>query len=201
MVNVVKEPHTALFIGSTGCGKTQKVVELLQNEYNCHYDYIVILCPTLRENKTYQSCKPLWTDDDVFLIDPEDKLLEWIEKFSNLFRGFETLFVIDDCIATNELDKKRTKLLEIAISGRHRGHSLWLITQSYTAIPKNLRRQKKQLFTWFLDEQSDFDQIAKETNIIRDPEKWKEIQEKLDGSEFGCLHLRVKHPRGWELNC
>ena len=35
--------------------------------------------------------------------------------------------------------------LELAISGRHRGHSLWLLTQSYTAVPNNIRRQAKML--------------------------------------------------------
>ena len=201
MTEPVKIAHTAVFCGSTGCGKSCKVVSLLQNEYRQHFDYIIFLCPTLRENKTYLECKPLWEDNDIFLIDPKDELLEWIEKFSDMFRGFETLFILDDCIATNELDKKRTKLLEIAISGRHRNHSLWLLTQSYTALPKNLRRQKKQLFTWFLDEQSDFDQITKESNVIDDPVEWKIIREKLKGSKHGCLHLRLEHPRSYKLHC
>ena len=199
-METVKEPHTCMFIGSTGCGKSCKVVELLQNEYKGHFEYIIFLCPTLRENKTYLECDSLWTDNDIFLIDPKDQLLEYIEKFSNRFRGFETLFILDDCIATSELDKKRTKLLEIAIFGRHRRHSLWLLTQSYSAIPKNLRRQKKQLFTWFLDEQSDFDQIAKETNVIDDPADWKDIREKLKSSKHGYLHLRLEHPRSWALS-
>ena len=68
----------------------------------------------------------------------------------------ETLFIVDDMIADETLDKKRQPLLDLAISGRHRRHSLWLLTQSYTAIPKNLRRQKKQLFLWYPAEKSDF---------------------------------------------
>ena len=44
------------------------------------------------------------------------------------------------------LDKRHQPLLELAISGRHRGHSLWLLTQSYTVVPNNIRRQAKMLY-------------------------------------------------------
>ena len=179
----MKEAHTAIFCGPTSCGKSRKAIELLQNEYRGHYDYIVILCPTLRDNKTYLECLPLWEDDDVFLINPKDQLLEYIEKFSDLFCGFETLFILDDCIGDEELDKKRTKLLELAISGRHRGHSLWLLTQSYTAVPKNLRRQLKQSWVWHLQQRTDLKILDDETNVIDDPAEWKEIREKLKGSK------------------
>ena len=64
-----------------------------------------------------------------------------IEKISNLLAGNKTLFLIDDIIADETLDKHSQPLLELAISGRHRGHSLWLLTQSYTAIPNNIRLQ------------------------------------------------------------
>ena len=74
-----------------------------------------------------------------------------IEKISNLLTGDKTLglFLIDDIIANEALNKHRQPLLELAISGRHRGHSLWLLTQSYTAIPNNIRRQAKMLYIWY----------------------------------------------------
>ena len=71
-----------------------------------------------------------------------------IEKISNLLAGSKTLFLIDDIIADETLNKRRQPLLELAISGRHRGHSLWLLTQSYTAVP-NIRRQAKMLYIWY----------------------------------------------------
>ena len=44
-----------MFIGQTGCGKTHLVLELIENHYNKPFDYIINICPTLRENKTYHS--------------------------------------------------------------------------------------------------------------------------------------------------
>ena len=53
MINYVKEPHTAIFSGPTSCGKTQRVLDLIEKEYKGHFDNIVILCPTLRWNRNF----------------------------------------------------------------------------------------------------------------------------------------------------
>ena len=67
-------------------------------------------------------------DDNVSLVEPKDNLYQWIKKLSELLRFFEVLFIIDDIIANESLDKRRQPMLELSISGRHRGHYLWLLT-------------------------------------------------------------------------
>ena len=117
-MNIIKEEScTGIFTGPTGCGKTQRVLELIKNEYKNHFENIVILCPTLKWNRTYLNCEFLWKDDSIFFIESGDQLFEWIEKFSNLFAGETTLFVVDDMIADEKLDKERQALLDLAISG------------------------------------------------------------------------------------
>ena len=145
----MKEPHTALFVAPTGVGKTHLALNLLENEYRNHFDFIVIICPTLAHKETYKSRGWVWNDPDVILIQPDNNLYYLIEKISNLLAGSKTLFLIDDIIANEALDKRRQPLLGLAISGRHRGHSLWLLTQPYTAIPNNIRRQAKMLYVWY----------------------------------------------------
>ena len=137
MTGYIKKSHTAIFIGQTGCGKTRLVLELIENHYNKHFEYILIICPTLRENATYHAKDWIENDDKVWLVDPKANLYQWIKKLSELLR-FEVLFIIDDIIANESLNKRRQPLLELSISGRHRNHYLLLLTQSYTAIPKNL---------------------------------------------------------------
>ena len=51
----MKEPHTALFIAPTGVGKTHLALDLLESEYKNHFDFIVIICPTLEHNEMYKS--------------------------------------------------------------------------------------------------------------------------------------------------
>ena len=55
MIEYIKKPYTAIFIGQTGPGKTHLVLDLIENYYKNHFHYIVIICPTLQWNKTYHS--------------------------------------------------------------------------------------------------------------------------------------------------
>ena len=120
----MKEPHTALFVAPTGVGKMHLALTLLQNEYRNHFNFIVIICPTLAHDETYKSQGWVWNDPDVILIELGNNLYYLIEKISNLLAGSVTLFLIDDIIADEALDKRRQPLLELYISGCHRQHSL-----------------------------------------------------------------------------
>ena len=164
----MKEPHTALFIAPTGVGKTHLALSLLETEYKNHFYFLVIIFPTLRYNSTstYKSQGWVWNDPDVISIEPGNQLYYLIEKISNLLTGDKTLFLIDNIIADETLDKCRQPLLELAISGRHRGHSLWLLTQSYTAVPNNIRRQAKMLYVWYPNNRTDLNTIHEENDII-----------------------------------
>ena len=50
--------------------KTHLALSLLENEYRNHFDFIVIICPTLRYNSTYKSRGWVWNDPDVIPIEP-----------------------------------------------------------------------------------------------------------------------------------
>ena len=123
MTGYIKEPHTSILIGQTNCGKTHLILDLIENQYNKHFDYIIITCPMLRDNATYLSRNWVKNDDQVWLVEPtKDNLYQWIKKLRELLRFFEVIFRIDYIIASESLDKKRQLLLELSISGRHRGH-------------------------------------------------------------------------------
>ena len=145
----MKELHTPLFIAPTGLGKTYLALNLLESEYRNHFNFIVIICPMLEHNETYKSRGWVWNDPDVIPIEPDNNLYYLIEKISKLLAGSKTLFLIDDIIANEAVNKRHQLLLGLSISGRHRAHSLWLLTQSYTAIPNNIRRQAKMLYVWY----------------------------------------------------
>ena len=137
------KPHTVLFIAPTGTGKTHLALDLLEHAYFNHFDFIIILCTTLKYNTTCRSRKWFWTNPYIIPIDTGDQLYCWIEKFGNPLAGWKALFLIDDIIANETLDKQRQPLLGLAILGRHKGQMLWLLMQSYTAVPINIRRQEK----------------------------------------------------------
>ena len=195
----MKEPHTVLFIAPTGVGKTHLALSLLENEYRNHFNFIVIICPTLRYNSTYKSRGWIWNDPDVIPIEPRNNLHYLIEKIINLLDGSATLFLIDDIIANEALDKRCQPLLELVISGRHRAHSLWLLTQSYTAIPNNIRRQAKMLYVWYPKNRTDLNTIHEENDIIG-PGELARVKAELKWGRHTCLIMRMKHPRAYMIH-
>ena len=193
----MKEPHTALFVAPTGVGKTQLALSLLETEYRAHFDFIVIICPTLKYNSTYKSRSWVWNDPDVIPMEPGNQLYYLIEKISNLLAGDKTLFLIDDIIADETLDKCRQPLFELATSGRHRGHSPWLLTQSYTAVP-NIRRQAQMLYVWYLKNRMDLNTIHEENDVIG-REELARVKAQLKRGKHTCLIMRMEHPRAYMI--
>ena len=195
----MKEPHTALFVAPIGVGKTHLALSLLENEYRNNLDFIVIICPTLRYNFTYKTQSWVWNDPDVIPIEPGNQLYYLIEKISNLLAGDKTLFLIDDMIANETLDKCHQPLLELVISGRHRVHSLWLLTESYTAIPNNIRRQANMLYIWYPKNRTDLNIIHEENDIIG-PEELARVKAQLKQGKHACLIMSLEHPRAYMIH-
>ena len=114
-MNLPKFPHSAMFVGCTSCSKSEFLLQLLESEYKNHFEFIIILCPTIAENKTYLSRKWILDDKNIFIVcNVEGKLNEWIKLFKNALKGYQTLFIIDDCSAEGEINKKRDALSELA---------------------------------------------------------------------------------------
>ena len=191
----MKEP---LFVAPTGVGKTHLALSLLETEYKNYFDFIVIICPTLRYNSTYKNRSWVWNDPDVIPIKPDNQLYYLIEKISNLLAGNKTLFLIDDIIADETLDKRRQPLLDLGILGRHRGHSLWLLTQSYTAVPNNIRRQAKMLYVWYPKNRTDLNTILEENDVIGS-EELARVKAQLKWGKHTCLIMRMEHPRAYMI--
>ena len=106
--------------------------------------------------------------------------------------------IINDIIANESLDKKRQPLLELSISGIHRGHYLWLLTQSYSAIPKNLQKQTKAIFVWYPKERGDLKAIHEENDVLTDDELVVG-RGLLRESRYGNLYIRNEYLRGFRL--
>ena len=77
-------------------------------------------------------------------------LNEWIKLFKNTLKGRQTLFIIDDCSAEGEINKIQDALSELAFSGRHKNHSLWVLTQKYNSVSKDVCEQLKWLCIYIL---------------------------------------------------
>ena len=122
-----------------------------------------------------------------------------IEKISNLLAGDKTLFLIDDIIADETFNKCHQSLSELAISGRHRGHSLWLLAQLHTAVPNNIRRQAKMLYVWYPKNRKDLNTIHEENDVIGS-EELARVKAQLKRGKHTCLIMRMEHPRAYMIH-
>ena len=118
-----------------------------------------------------------------------------IKKISNLLAGSKTLFLTNDIITNEARDKSRQPLLGLAVSGRHRSHSLWLLTQSYTAIPNNIR-QAKMLYVWYPKNRTDLNTIHEENDVI-EMEELARVKAQLKWGKHTCLIM--EYPRAYEI--
>lgn len=195
-MEVLREPCTSLFVAMTGVGKTHLCLDLIENEYNNYFEYVVVICPTLYYNKTYLDRKWFWKDDNIILIDSFNDLNKILDMIGQILSGYSTLFILDDCISSKDFNKRRCPLINLATSGRHRIHSLWILTQSYSAVPKDIRRQAKQLFVWKLKEKSDVKLIDEETNCI---DSMSSAIKELGKSNRTFLFVRFGYPDYWRI--
>ena len=69
-------------------------------------------------NKTHQQRPWIWTDPEVYLLDPGERLHDYLRAFYHVFMGEPTLYIIDDCSALTALTKKKNMLSMLAFSGR-----------------------------------------------------------------------------------
>ena len=88
-----------------------------------------------------------------------------------MLKGHQTLFIIDDCSAEGGINQKQDALSELAFSSQHRNHSLWVLTQKYNSVSKDVREQIKWLCLFFTKDRDSFKDCLRENDVIPDKDK------------------------------
>ena len=97
-MNLPKFPHCGMIVG-----ETEFLLQLLETEYKNHFEFIVILCPTMLDNKTYLSRKWIVNDKNVFIVcDMEGKLNEWTKSFKDMCCGHTAIFLLHKLSKTSK---------------------------------------------------------------------------------------------------
>ena len=81
------------------------------------------------------------------------------------------MFIVDDCSAEGEINKKQDALSELAFSSRHRNHSLLVLTQKYNPVSKDVRGQIKWLCLFFMKDRDRFEDCLRENDVIPNKSK------------------------------
>ena len=93
----MKTPFNMYIVGSTGSGKTYTLLKILETELFQEFTYIFLICPTYRDNKTYQEWK--YEDDPKFIVldVTQDEVEENLSLISGGYRNTNSLIILDDC--------------------------------------------------------------------------------------------------------
>jgi Rad3-related DNA helicase len=208
-IELPKYAHSAIICGQTGCGKTEFVLDLLEGDYAGFFENIVILCPTIEWNKAYKNRS--WIGDvrnprdkKIKIVNPvsssgEEKLQELLRLFFNKYSGSPTLYIIDDCSATKQLTKRKDMLSQLAFSGRHADQSVWVISQRYNSVLKDLREQTKWLCMFYTKDRDSFEDCLRENDVIPTLEERNKIRKELSKTKHSKLIIRTDQPTGYKL--
>ena len=160
--------HTEyLFLGGSGSGKTNSLLNLLNNQpdidkiylyakdpYEAKYQYLI--------NKREKVGLDHFKDPKAFMEysnDMED-VYKNIENY-NPGKKRKILIVFDDMIADIINNKKLNPLVtELFIRGRKLNISIVFITQSYFKVPKDVRLNSTHLFIMKISNKRELQQIA-----------------------------------------
>jgi len=133
-----KIPFNALIAGPTNSGKSRFVVDQIYGPFRFKFDYIVLICPTFTNNKTYHQLGENNQRMDVIVCDQDDVEM-WLKIVRWLFVGMNTLIILDDCAASKDVKGHTGGLVNLAFSARHMGISIWALTLKMTGITASFR--------------------------------------------------------------
>eukprot|EP00951_Prasinocladus_malaysianus_P012523 scaffold93405_cov28-Prasinocladus_malaysianus.AAC.7 len=155
--NKIKEPlpktaHFSALIGSAGSGKTSLMINMLTSDgmYKKSFDHVHMCCP----KNSLGSLK-----DDIWEQHPSDKMHESLDYMTleDIHRRCKdrasskpspetTLLIIDDMAVWLKKNEIQEKLRELIYNRRHLRLSIWILVQSYNAMPLSIRKTLSHFF-------------------------------------------------------
>ena len=129
-------PFNMIIVGMTACGKTNYLLEMVEKEYNGHFDYIFLICPTFEWNKTYEKWKYDKDKDYIAIPCDQDDVEIYPKYVVNYAMGTNSLIILDDCASGKCVKNRTSEHVKLAFSARHFNLSTIVITQQLTSISK-----------------------------------------------------------------
>ncbi len=179
----LQTPFNMMIVGMTGCGKTYYLLNMLEEEYFGHFEYIFLSCPTFIWNKTYQE----WTHKDceyfVVIQSNQNSVDDFIKYIVDNYKGTNSLIILDDCACTQAVKNRVSELVNLAFSARHYGFSTIVITQQLTSIAKPYRENIAKLVTFYNPSEKDMQTITDDFLNV-EKEEIKDIVQKLKNNKY-----------------
>ena len=87
------------------------------------------------------------------------------------------------------------------LSERHIGASVWVLTQKYNAVLKDLREQTRWLAMFHCKDRDSFEDALRENDVIPSHEERTAIRQLLAETRHGKLLLKTDQPAEYHVLC
>ena len=160
-------PYRILIIGGSGSGKTNTLLNLINNQQDIDKIYLYAKDPYEGKYqfliKKRESIGLKYFNDAKAFIEHSNDMCDVYKNINNYNPDKENkiLIVFDDMIADMINNKKLNSILtELFIRGRKLNISLVFITQSYFKVPKDVRLNTTHFFIMKIPNKRELQQIA-----------------------------------------
>ena len=187
-------PYRILIVAGTGSGKTNALLNLINNQ------------PDI--DKIYLYAKDLYEAKNQYLINKREKVgldhfdgskpfIEYSNDMQDVYKNIEgynlgkkrkILIVFDDMIANMINNKKLNPIVtELFIRGRKLNISIVVITQSYFKVPKDVRLNSTYFFIMKISNKRELQQIALNHSSDIDFKDFMKIYKKCTAEPYSFL--------------
>lgn len=188
--------------GPTASGKTHLLLRILERDYAGFFDYIVLLCPTYSFNKTYQTWKFRKDPDFLPIQCRQEDVDKWLRFLTLTFadtrcQGAKSnvLFILDDVASSKDVKKRTSELVRLAMSARHLGISVIVLTQQLTSIAKPVRKNIARLISFYEPDEDDLKILISAGRLAQVSKEERDAAiEKLRYNRHAYVEIDFRHP-------
>ena len=168
-------------------------MDQLYSPFHFKFDYIVLIFPTFKYNKTYHRIGE--NDPRMFVIICEHQDVEkWLNLMKQLFEGTNTFIILNDCAVSKDVKGRTCELLNLAFSGQQFGISVWVLTQNFTAISHSFQMNTGALVLFYTPSAKSMKAIFEDCTGELSQDEFKGLISKLKVQRFSHLVFSLRHP-------
>ena len=94
---------------------------------------------------------------------------------------------------------KKDMLSELAFSGHHADQSVWVFTQKYNAVLKDLQEQVKWVALFYCKDRDSFEHCLWENNVIPTSEDRAAVKQQPAERKHAKLLLKTDQPTAYQV--
>lgn len=180
----------AIICGSSGCGKTNILISLIESENGLKFENIYIYSKTLDQDKYQYLRKILLPIKGMgyYTFNSSENVLNTNQMKKN------SLVVFDDVINDSEIN--RTVVRNILTLGRHRSIDVVYLVQSYTKLNKHLIRDNCNFVILFRQDDTNLKHVYSDFGVNSDMkfDEFRNFCLECWRQPFGFACISLEHP-------